>query len=503
MTTDLFSEPAPAARTSGRILAAVLLLILLGAVLAASVAPRDLSRAFLGICTFTALGILVLQIVHVATGKERANWMSVDILFMLSYLIVHYVYTLFWLLGVAPSENEIWYAQSVVCYSAAVSLAGLAAFGFGFNLPSARYAWPQRGAIWDVATLRRWKVVGLGVFFCGAVSTVIWLMLAGESLDVGGYVHASELPYAARISFLVSEVLLRLGLAVVTVAAGQLTGRWKIGLVPKIGFAVFIGWLLVLGDRSAATGIGVLVLAAYSEYVRRISLKLFVPALLVGIVMLGVVRMTRHAADRSVTSFIETARAQSSEIGWQSTLLNFGGSVMTLHAATHTFPSQQGYYYGKLQVSPVIGIIPFTRQILPPEKGFVTSARVLTELINKPSQKWGRGTTVTADLYCDFGLPGVVIVLFFVGILCKRVQQRARASNSITWAVAHVAIIATMALMPRYAVSGLVRSVLWPVLAVYVVSWIFGLPRNATLAVRPTWWWPAERSRVDIRSTCG
>ncbi|HUU95448.1 MAG TPA: O-antigen polymerase [Phycisphaerae bacterium] len=480
MAAQLIAAP----RTGRKILTAFLLCVCLAAVLAAAVAPEQLSRAFVGSCAFAALGVFGLQMAYQASGPRQTNWISVDILFMLGFLIVHFTYPLFWVTGLVPSDNEIWFSQRVVCFSSALCLAGLAAFALGFNIPADRYSRVQGAALWDVPVLQKWRAIGTVVFIFGGIATTVWLLLARERLAAGGYVHITEFPYSVRITFLLSEVLLRLGLLLATVAAAQLTGRWRIGVLLKVGLVLFVGWLLILGDRSAAAAMGVLALAAYSEYVRRISLKVFVVVTIGGLLLLAVVRLARHTAEHTVTEFVRTAKAESHELTWQQPIMNFGASVKTVFAATHTIPDQENYYYGKLQVSSVAGIIPFSRRFLPPEKGFSSSARVLTDVINEAGQEWGRGTTIVADLYCDFGFPGVVSVLFFVGLLCKHIQQRARASNSITWAVAHAALIATMALMPRYALATLVRGVLWPALAVLLVSWSLGLPRNAALALR-------------------
>jgi hypothetical protein len=474
-------QPLAAPRFGSNPLSLLLLCVFLGATLATFTAPQSLSRWFIGVCAFAAVGVLLLQVIYKATDPRGTNWVSVDILFMLGFVVVHFTYPLFWSIGVLPSESGLWYSERHVCFGTAIALAGLAAFALGFNLLADRYSHVRWASHWNVSALQRWKAIGVVLFLLGCGATVIWVQLTQEERSRGGYVHITEMSYGARITFLASETFLRLGLVLLTVAAAQLTRRWKVGLVPKISLVLFIGWLLLLGDRSEAAAIGLVVLAAYSEYVRRIPLKFFIPVLVGGLLLMAVVRLARHAPEHTVGSFVRTAQAQSEELTWHAPLMGFGASVQTLYAAVATIPAQHDFYNGKLQMSTVMGIIPFSRRLLPPEQGYTTSARVLTDIINTLDEKWGRGTTVVADLYCDFGVPGVLVVLFALGLLSKRIQQRARASNSLTWAIAHTALIANMALMARFTAATLVRGVLWPVLAIWLLSAIFGLPRNAAL----------------------
>ncbi|MBN2446899.1 MAG: oligosaccharide repeat unit polymerase [Phycisphaerae bacterium] len=452
--------------------------IIVLSIAAALFAPSALSRPFMGFCVFLALAVMVIQILYRATSPRPRNWISVEILFMLGYLVVHTTYPLFWLIGLAPSENALWYDQSVVCYAAAMTAAGLACFALGFNIPADRYNCVQWPANVDRAALMSWKRIGTVLFLAGAVALAAWARLVGDVISSGVYTYAPG-EYGAHITFLLADTLLRLGLLVLTITAALLTRKWKIGLIPKIGLALFVGWFAILGDRSTLVTMALLVAAAYSEYVRLISFKVLICIIVGGLFFMGVIRVARWSPDRTVSSFIQTAREESHQISWDTGLMNFGGSVRTLHAAVATIPSEYNYRLGELQITTAAGLIPFSRRLLP--ANFVTSATFLTAIINRGNMESGAGTTVVADLYCDFGFPGVMVALFTLGLLSKQIQQRARAAPSLTWGVAHAALIPVMTLMARYTVMTAVRSVLWPVIAVYLLSCLFGLRRRVDL----------------------
>ncbi len=471
------------------ILVPVLGLMFLVSLVAWLIAPPVLSRLYMYLCLALAIGAIVFQFIYHASGPRTTNWFSVDIIFMLAFFTVHFVYPLFWAVGLAPSSYEIWINEAVVCRATMMSVCGFLAFALGFNVLADRYSHVQWPVLMDNITLQRWRTLGKVFLVIGVLVAGIYILLLGELLTIGVY-QSTPGEYREHVIKMLLVTLMRIAFVLLTVAAAMLTGKWKIGWLSKIAILMLLAWILILGDRSLAFGLAAILVAAYSEYAKRISFKKLVLFIAAGFFLAGVVRVARYSPERTVSSFVKTAQEKSEEITWDTGLMNFAGSVRTVYAAVDIVPQQHDYFYGRLEISGLAGIIPFSRRLLPKKIEYTTSASYLTWVMHAGDFSSGVGTTIIADTYMDFGLIGVVAVMFGVGLLSKHIQQKARATCSLTWAVAHACLIASLALIPRYSMTYLVRDVLWPVLLILLASKILSLGRVPNL--------PAEMSIEQV-----
>jgi hypothetical protein len=461
----------PQDRVLGRSTLAALLGLLLACYLfAIFAAPRTISRPFMLFCVLGGLGTLALQIVFRAVGPKPVNWVSVDILFMLGFCVVHFVYPLFWLLGIVPGSELVWINPEVVCSATAMAVSALLAFALGCNSIRERYNRRQYPVSLNADTLLGWKLVGRVLFLAAIVAMAIYLYIMGSRLTVGPYAGLNIQEYGENVVFLLLRILVSLGFLYLTIGAAQLTGKWKIGWVTKLSFFLYVVWIMILGHRTLAVEPLVLVLAAYSEHVKQISFKKLVGLVLAGLLILSVVRAGRQSETRTPTAFLREVKRQREEIGLRNTLVGFGGSVRTLYAAANEVPKNRYYLLGRLKLSGLAAVVPFSRRLLPRRLEYTSSAWFLTWIIQQDLTLSGVGTTVVADVYLDFGLPGVIIGLFGLGVLVKHVEQKARGTASMAWAVAHATLIPLLAIMPRYTITIIGRGVLWPVFLTLLLS---------------------------------
>jgi hypothetical protein len=472
---------APTGRLLSRtmLLGIVVTVLLVGAALSA-IAPKHLSKGFVACCVILATILLAAQLIHKATGPRPVNWLTVEILFLIAFYIAHFVYPAYWVLGVVASNSRVWIDESVVGFGTALGLVGMAAFMLGFHiLPEylGRVHWP---AVMQPDTLRRWSVVGRVVLVAGVITGAAFVGLLGRELVEGQY--KLDRGYDANLLWLVFNLLIRLGIVVVTLAAVQRTGRWKVGLIVKVLLVLFIGWTMILGQRGVFATTALLVLAAYAEYVRRVSLKVLLILLTGGMFIHGVAAVARNSPERTISSFVKTAIAKSEDIRWDSGVMDLSSSVRTLYGAVHFVPDVDGYGLGRMKISEVTSIIPFGNALFGMDKWAYPSSGIYLTWKLEGSLAVGAGSTVVADIWVDFGYVGVLVLMIALGLLCKRVQQRARADgSSFTWGVAHMFLIVTLPLMARGNLLQPIRGVLWPVIGVCVLGWVFGLPRRGSV----------------------
>jgi oligosaccharide repeat unit polymerase len=458
------------------LLLAVLFMSLVVSLLLSRFAPGDLSRPFLGVCVTLAAAAILLQCISKFTLPKPVNWFSVDILFAAAFFLVHFWYTFAWLAGLLPSAIEFWRDTSVVCYASAMSLAGLLAFLLGYNLLPERFSRMRQGAWIDGRPLINWRRFGITVFIVGIISVVVYVMALGAELFQGAYTGSQKGGYWAQVLYLLLGVLLNLGFVVMTIASGQLWGKWKVGIITKLAIMFFLAYLFVLGDRSLAFSFVIVLGVAYAEYIKPMSLKRFALAIIAGLFIISVGLIGRKSPQRTITSFVSHAVQEKEDVSLEGGALNVGGSVRCINEAVRIVPSRYNYFLGKGQVAEIIGLIPFSRRLFDVTGiEYLGSASVLTWSMYGSFES-GAGTTIIADIYMDFGYPGVVLIMFLLGLLCKYVQQRARSSASMVSGVAYCCLVSTCALLPRYSLGSLIRGVLWPVLALLLVGSILGIP---------------------------
>ncbi len=444
-------------------------------------APRQLSPLYLGICSALATTVVLAQVVYKATGTRPVNWLSVEVVALAMFWIVHFIYPLFWVLGWVESRDDIWFDTSIVCKANGMAVCGLGAFAAGYNFIADRYQQVRWENQLDPVSLKKWQYAGTGVFLLGAMTASTFLLLVGPQLFEGGY-SVSWWGYVPKIVFLLTVNFLTLGFCLMTLSATQLTGKWKIGIVPKIALLIILAFMFVMGYRSLMLRLLVIVAAGYSEFVKRVSFKAMALVVLLALFLMAVGGVARESPRRTLSSFIDTAMDQSSKITISRGVLELGSSVRTLYKAVEVVPDQHDYFMGKLKVEEVASVVPFGNKLLE-TLGFqsVNSAQFLTLAIYGDLQT-GVGSSVFADVYLDFGFVGMILGMILLGWFCKYVQQRSRSSGALTWCIAYTNLIAIMPHIARGSVLTLVREVLWPVALFLVISFLFGIARRGVVA---------------------
>ena len=454
-----------------RLHVAILALVLVLSLVLMQLAPPTLSRSYLTLCVAIAIGIFVVQCAAIAAGPKPTNWFTVEFVFILAFLMVHYTAIIYWLLGLTDLDNYFWRNGSIVCYATMMSVAGLAAFALGFNLPAAARVSTARRLTSDVNNMVSWRLVGKLMLAVSVVLGIVWVAVLGEQLTEGAY-GTIRYGFTALALFLAIRWFINLGVALVIVAGAKLTGKLATGLVLKVIVVLFGLEVLILGYRMTFITLMLVGAAAYSECVKAISLKKIAVGVCAILLVVTVAGLGRTSVRRTFGSALTRALAQTTQLPLKEHLslqaVKIGGSMHNVFEAVSVIPARYAYFRGRLKVAELMGIIPLGRRLLPPRQ-FTNSSYFLTWSIHG-SYRSGTGSTVVADVYVDFGLPGVLVVLFLLGAGCKVVQRKARESSSLLWLVAYVCLLQTMVIMSRNTVLGVIRDVMWPLLAVYVLA---------------------------------
>ncbi len=239
------------------------------------------------------------------------------------------------------------------------------------------------------------------------------------------------------------------------------------------------------GARGSLISFGVGAGWCYSQRVRRVH---FVPVLAVATIALLMLPVLR--VFRTTKQIGPAAEASISELAGTS-VYEMGGSVMIFGYVLDLVPSRQDYIYGMSFVRAFVDAVPNLG--LTPGKSFSIgtlehspSSWITAQL----SPAWwasggGYGFTMGAEFYYNFGLPGVLIGLLFMGWLTVRIRNSSQ--GSALRLVASALFFAGMAVYVRNWIGSPLRTMLWPVVALFLLRWLtqllgrrFGRARGIT-----------------------
>lgn len=201
----------------------------------------------------------------------------------------------------------------------------------------------------------------------------------------------------------------------------------KINLFATLLFSVT---QLALGSRGEVIFLLFLIMPIVNTYYFRISFKLLLPFIVLGVVTMGLLMITRVSQYSLLqVSIIESvqygveALIESPNIFWML-LTDFVVNAKTLYESID-YTQMNGIIWGRSYIIYLFVFIPFGGSVL---TKFLTgldgqeifSGNILTQYAEAD---YGLGTNLIADLYLNFSLPGVIIMMSLLGIFLARFEK--------------------------------------------------------------------------------
>src|SRR5690606_8503022 len=157
---------------------------------------------------------------------------------------------------------------------------------------------------------------------------------------------------------------------------------------------------------------------------------------------------------------------------------SFNISAITVRAALATVPAEEGFALGLYKLYGFAGVVPFVRGLAVAGHDLIlTSADYLTRVMLPANAGWNVGTSLIADIYLDFGIFGVPMVMFLLGRIAGWAQNRVIADPfSTPKIVTYLLTLALFAELPRYAADFPVRILVWSCALMLLARWMTPQP---------------------------
>lgn len=231
------------------------------------------------------------------------------------------------------------------------------------------------------------------------------------------------------------------------------------------------------GDRNNFLLIALAALGGAAAFLIRVRWTSIVVLLIFGLFAYNVVEVLRRAPEISWAAIEDAYSAtQQKDEGDNS----FAGTTAGLRASFVITPDLSSYGLGFYKLVGFMGIVPFSRGIfLSGYQGFYTTADALTYYIIGPNAGWGVGSNIISDIYMDFGIFGIPVLMSSLGWSVARVRADIVRHGPTTKLVfIYVSMMGLLGEIPRYSFDFPVRMISWG-LAIILVYEFFVVKRRA------------------------
>lgn len=366
--------------------------------------------------------------------NKLGTWINFHTFFLIGFIIVHIQIPLLAGFGIEPKDvNFTWVNQNVVNYGVWLCLVGILFWILGCRFYFMNIK--NNKTVFVVNKIKHVRTSIADTFL--VVFFLIFVSLVGKDFFGGNYDGVNNWGAGATYVFIILKVLLYLRLIYFfTNFAYYFENRSKYTISSHILknklflliLLVFLMLFLISGDRGPIIEIGLLGMSCYSVFVKNISLKFLLLVVFVGSIIMTIIGIGRSVIDdegsileKGINAYLENDENN----GVTDELAN---SIRIVFKAVNEVPMNYDYFLGITMISDLTTAIPF-------------GSRYFIELTNLPEMllsstyfftitgqgnyyTWGEGSEIIGDIYINFGVIGVMVLMFLFGLFITRLSQK-------------------------------------------------------------------------------
>ena len=351
------------------------------------------------------------------TGDK--NWMAIPVISYIPYWIIFFLIPM----RIIIQESYEAKMESLIVFENWPAVVFTASIGICFFL----------GGYFHIAGKKKKKYVfrkSLGAGEVKVIQISAWILLfitlaafsilmlsGGTRLYEGGYVHINYLDWNARVMFQAFNTAFRGAIvlwAIYLLIYDRL--RWR-HVIPTSCLGIMLLANILSGDRGLFAWSGICILVIYSQR-RSLRLRHILCVLLMASIAFGAIQTIRTKEDRSITAYIS---AITEDIDPFIGITQYAESSAPTVTNAFSAVDQTGHFHGTFFMQGLLSIMPFYDKLLPwlpsaKDIGMSGTASFMTYYIFG-YMPYGVGTSIITDIYIDFGLIGVSVIMLLYGLL--------------------------------------------------------------------------------------
>lgn len=417
-----------------------LCMLLLVSVFLYIISPRysDFSKVIF----YINLAIFIVSTVAYFRSSHKKNYLDFDTIFVCVYFVVGYVATFYYNTDVYPylflhfPFDEKYINSSLWLFTIGILSYYIGRLSYHYGTESKHGTNNIINTNMSVLILVCLFVVYL---YLGGVSRYVDIYLRGEG--TGGAAVQIEILITAFSYVIISTELYN----------KKLLSAYKIKKIPVIIILTITILLLFAGNRTLPSYFILSGLGLYSLLFKPINLKKMLVLMFLGIVGMWAIGLNR--------SGYNITPQQNAAMYVVDMTINTRNTYVAME-----YVDQYGFTYGKTMLYGILGTVPFLSSILGVDKNEIGSAEVLTQYtydsMRVDRDYIGLGTNIIADIYLSFGMLGIIILMFVVGMLVNKCTRSAIQMNY--YSIITYAIIVSMSVFGiRTGLTHICRMLIW------------------------------------------
>lgn len=413
--------------------------------------------------------------------RFKGIYVRITYLFMFGFLIVFFQRNIDLIYGYININNVSIFADILVvkkCFI--ISLIGLSSFCMGNILFMSKNNVSSQNRTYSISK----KYLKLQQFLLVLFILIYFYYTASDVLS-GNYVYSEETMLANAGSLAnYSNVMIYVLTFTILISNGYIFRDTNENMTLKLFFSkngilcnalllIYLSLNFMVGDRGPLITISLVYLLVYLSVTRKkIRLIYIVIAVaFVGVLLTTMGEIRRESNKITINDVVMHSNREKVETISPITV-ELANSYRTFTYTVADIPSKRGYFGGMMQLRELIMSVPFLHRFVPfvySQKSYENSSTdYCSYLIQGLNRTYGDGTSLLANLYMDFGVLGVICIMFFLGGFMYRLDIEIYDAKNIYWYAVATVVFSFSLYMSRSALTTPLYYILPSVLILYV-----------------------------------
>lgn len=418
-------------------------------------------------------------------NKYQRNWFRIDILFLVSILITYYIVPiLFSYTGFFP-DFHVYKGRYLyyVNYGTWLVTIGMYAWFIGFHFIRSRTAANQTNLIDNYSYNYNKLLILSWLLFILFISTVGSEFLQGNYEDTGNWSSIATYAYSLfSISILILTFFVLINNKDELKKSLFFLFKLNIFYLILISIYIFI-FLFIAGDRGSAILLFSAILFTYGSFIKPINLKQLSILLLGGIFIMTLVSLGRNTGESILTKGWENFQQQQQNSQSQVFLMtnDLASTPRILYKTLEHVPKEHDYFLGKTMIGHPMSVVPFLQslflKLVDIDIVEMGTSTYMTHLVLGDFPRWGEGSSLFADIYINFGVYGVIVLMFILGMFFKKMNNEIISKHNLTFVVMAVILMSVSIYWPRSDYLTPIKPLVWSSIIIFLFIKLNGVKK--------------------------
>ena len=255
----------------------------------------------------------------------------------------------------------------------------------------------------------------------------------------------------------------------------------KLNIILIVLLSIVVIWclaLLIIGDRNTFFIIAIVIVSGYYTFIKGITRKKIILFIFPALFLYQVVEVSRTSEERNLEA-IWLAMTETNVEDEGIDIGSFGITTIGLRSTFKIIEENHDYFLGKFKFVSLTSVIPYSSRLFISNKDpYTGSSNVIKEEMIGKNASWGTGTNIISDAYLDFGIIGVIFILYGFGYFGGFVKNKLiKEPNNAKWIFIYLILIGYYSELSRYGFDFPLRSIVWTLL----LFWLIGNKRKTII----------------------